>query len=71
MLLDVNFNESLTNNIVSFEQLGPEVPIQDPLLSLHSETIDPPVLSVLRFQVRIRPSQTRLVFTLMQLLKSE
>ena len=23
MSLDVNFNESLTNNIVSFEQLGP------------------------------------------------
>ena len=23
--LDVNFNESLTNDIVSFEQLGPEV----------------------------------------------
>ena len=22
--LDVNFNESLTNNVVSFEQLGPE-----------------------------------------------
>ena len=25
VLLDVNFNESLTNDIVSFEQLGPEV----------------------------------------------
>ena len=24
--LNVNFNESLTDNIVSFEQLGPEVP---------------------------------------------
>ena len=24
VLLDVNFNESLTNDIVSFEQLGPE-----------------------------------------------
>ena len=23
--LDVNFNESLTNDVVSFEQLGPEV----------------------------------------------
>ena len=23
--LDVNFNESLTNNVVSFEQLGPDV----------------------------------------------
>ena len=23
--LDVNFNESLTNNIVSFEQLGPVI----------------------------------------------
>ena len=23
--LDVNFNESLTNDIVSFEQLGPEI----------------------------------------------
>ena len=23
--LDVNFNESLTNNIVSFEQLGPDL----------------------------------------------
>ena len=23
--LDVNFNESLTNDIVSFEQLGPDV----------------------------------------------
>ena len=26
--LDVNFNESLTNDIVSFEQLGPEIFIQ-------------------------------------------
>ena len=25
MSLDVNFNESLTNDIVSFEQLGPEI----------------------------------------------
>ena len=25
VLLDVNFNESLTNDIVSFEQLGPGV----------------------------------------------
>ena len=25
VLLDVNFNESLTNNIVSFEQLGPDL----------------------------------------------
>ena len=25
MSLDVNFNESLTNNVVSFEQLGPDV----------------------------------------------
>ena len=23
--LDVNFNESLTNNVVSFEQLGPDI----------------------------------------------
>ena len=23
--LDVNFNESLTNDVISFEQLGPEV----------------------------------------------
>ena len=27
--LDVNFSESLTNNIVSFEQLGPEMEILD------------------------------------------
>ena len=27
--LDVNFNESLTNNIVSFEQLGPDF-LDDP-----------------------------------------
>ena len=25
VLLDVNFNESLTNDIVSFEQLGPDI----------------------------------------------
>ena len=31
--LDVNFNESLTNDIVSFEQLGP-----GPLLSAYSIT---------------------------------
>ena len=47
--LDVNFNESLTNDIVSFEQLGPEVRNADhsdaseiklliwiPLLTLHA-----------------------------------
>ena len=27
--LDVNFNESLTNNVVSFEQLGPELIISN------------------------------------------
>ena len=25
VLLDVNFNESLTNDVISFEQLGPEL----------------------------------------------
>ena len=29
--LDVNFNESLTNNIISFEQLGPVVHICLPM----------------------------------------
>ena len=27
VLLDVNFNESLANDVVSFEQLGPEVEV--------------------------------------------
>ena len=31
MSLDVNFNESLTNDVVSFEQLGPEVQSALPL----------------------------------------
>ena len=29
--LDVNFNESLTNDVVSFEQLGPDVPKREAL----------------------------------------
>ena len=29
MLLDVNFNESLTNDVVNFEQLGPEISLKD------------------------------------------
>ena len=33
--LDVNFNESLTNDIVSFEQLGPDVSFE--LLHVHEE----------------------------------
>ena len=32
VLLDVNFNESLTNDVVSFEQLGPDQ---------SEETLDP------------------------------
>ena len=30
--LDVNFNESLTNDVVSFEQLGPRLLLQAPCL---------------------------------------
>ena len=31
--LDVNFNESLTNDIVSFEQLGPEIYLISPVVN--------------------------------------
>ena len=27
LLIQINFNESLTNDVVSFEQLGPDLPI--------------------------------------------
>ena len=32
---DVNFNESLTNDVVSFEQVGPVVYTVKPVLSKH------------------------------------
>ena len=40
MSLDVNFNESLTNDIVSFEQLGPEVPFTTPCWDLIINSFD-------------------------------
>ena len=36
--LDVNFNESLTNDIVSFEQLGPSS-LQEVTVELHSNSV--------------------------------
>ena len=40
--LDVNFNESLTNDIVSFEQLGPEI-----LFAANPSVFDAPISSTI------------------------
>ena len=40
--LDVNFNESLTNDIVSFEQLGPDIFLVSPLKHTLWYSLDAP-----------------------------
>ena len=47
--LDVNFNESLTNDVVSFEQLGPEFLAKIPRLQLHNKTVSLDIFIYCRF----------------------
>ena len=49
--LDVNFNELLTNDIVSFEQLGPDVWVISLISDNGQDTIKPGILSMKDKQV--------------------